>query len=198
MMIKIKIEDKKKINLCFWYDLNSHLLTLKLTLLEPSRTSIPKMPSTHFFTNFQPTSELLREPKPLIQIRRTSIAILPLLRYRRSRLLPLSPRQHSPYVLSRRRRRERPLEEPPRRGGRAPAPSRRRRRLLQEARGARAVEREKRRLFSGGDVIFPAVVLGASGTNWGFRDLRRVAFAFSFAKRVRIRLLRLRCADSHY
>jgi len=189
----------KRTNLCFWYDLNSHLLTLKLTLLEPSRTSIPKMSSTHFFTNFQPTSELLREPKPLIQIRRSSITILPLLRYRRRCrcLLPLSPRQHSPYVLSRRRRRKRPPEEPPRGGGRAPAPSRRRRRLLQEARGARAVEREKRRLFPGGDVIFPAVVVGAGGTKWGFRDLRRVAFGFGFTKRVRVGLLRLGCANSH-
>ena len=126
-------------NLGFWDDLDGNLLALKLTLFEPSRASIPKMPSTHLFPNLQPTGELLREPKPLIQLHPTFV--LPLLWYRRRRLLAVPSRQYRTNMFRRRRRRERSPEKTPWSGTGALAC---RRRLFQVMGGTGAVEGEER------------------------------------------------------
>ena len=72
-------------------------LTPVFTFLESSRTSIPKMPSPHFFPNLIPIDELLRESKAIIQTSRRSF----LLRFPfqcHGHLLPLPSSQH--YALS--------------------------------------------------------------------------------------------------
>lgn len=179
---------EKTANLGFWDDLNSHMLTFPIALLEPGGASIPKMPTADLVADLQPARELLREPKPLIQLNAVLLLVAFLgnrrRRRSRSRLLALAPGEHGANVLRRRRRRERPAEEPARRGAGTAAPvgGGRRRGLLEVVGGAGAVEGKERRLLGGGDGVI-MVVVRRDGRE-GFGGLGRVGGVVSGGERV--------------